>query len=152
MCRKPKCYYRLLSVVHPLPSCPCGKFGGAMSLVGRRVESGNTFLGSRVANLLPHAHCAAPLGVWRGMTPQTPSGKARTLPAAVEILGSPYYKGVPLPRIPITHKLDTSSRIALYISVGPQGTHSHVTQLYIGPRRQHVQQIRLNGTTCCHDP
>ena len=30
----------------------------------------------------------------------------------VELLGSPYYKGVPLPRIPSTRKLGTSSCIA----------------------------------------
>ena len=30
----------------------------------------------------------------------------------VELLGSPYYKGVPLPRIPSVHKLGTKSRIA----------------------------------------
>ena len=42
----------------------------------------------------------------------------------VELLGSPYYKGVPLPRIPSIRKLGTNSRIAQrseYTSVEPDG-------------------------------
>ena len=45
----------------------------------------------------------------------------------VELLGSPYYKGVPLPRIPSIRKLGTSSRLAQrsqHATVQPRGQYS----------------------------
>ena len=58
----------------------------------------------------------------------------------VELLGSPYYKGVPLPRIPSVHKLGTKSRIAQrteHATVGRRGTYSHAGQSTVKPRRQY---------------
>ena len=58
----------------------------------------------------------------------------------VELLGSPYYKGVPLPRIPSIHKLGTKSRIAQrteHATVGRRGTYSHAGQSTTKPRRQY---------------
>ena len=58
----------------------------------------------------------------------------------VELLGSPYYKGVPLPRIPSVHKLGTKSRIAQrseHATVDPQGTYSHAGQSTFESRRQY---------------
>jgi len=58
----------------------------------------------------------------------------------VELLGSPYYKGVPLPRIPSIHKLGTKSRIAQrteHATVGQRGTYSHAGQSTTKPRRQY---------------
>ena len=62
----------------------------------------------------------------------------------VELLGSPYYKGVPLPRIPSVHKLGMKSRIAQrseHAAVGPQGTHSHVGQPTTEPQRQFSKSV-----------
>jgi len=58
----------------------------------------------------------------------------------VELLGSPYYKGVPLPRIPSVHKLGTKSRIAQrseHATVDPRGTYSHAGQSTSESRRQY---------------
>ena len=57
----------------------------------------------------------------------------------VELLGSPYYKGVPLPRIPRVYELGIKSRIAQrseHASVGPPGTYSHAGQSTTEHRRQ----------------
>jgi len=62
----------------------------------------------------------------------------------VELLGSPYYKGVPLPRIPSVHKLGMKSRIAQrseHASVGPRGTYSHAGQSTTEPRRQYSRSV-----------
>ena len=64
----------------------------------------------------------------------------------VELLGSPYYKGVPLPRIPSVHKLGTKSRIAQrseHATVDPRGTYSHAGRSTSEPRRQYS---RSSGT------
>ena len=60
----------------------------------------------------------------------------------VELLGSPYYKGVPLPipRIPSVRKLGMKSRIAQrteHTSVGSRGMHSHADQSTTEPQRQY---------------
>ena len=65
---------------------------------------------------------------------------------AVELLGSPYYKGVALPRIPSVHKLGTKSRIAQrseHATVDPRGTYSHAGRSTSEPRRQYS---RSSGT------
>ena len=52
------------------------------------------------------------------------SDKPSSRRGCVELLGSPYYKGVPLPQIPSIRKLGTNSRIAQrseYASVEPDG-------------------------------
>ena len=64
----------------------------------------------------------------------------------VELLGSPYYKGVPVPRIRSVHKLGTKSRIAQrseHATVDPQGTYSHAGRSTSEPRRQYS---RSRGT------
>ena len=64
----------------------------------------------------------------------------------VELLGSPYYKGVPIPRIPSVHKLGTKSRIAQrteHTTVGPIGTYSHAGQSTTKPRRQYSKPDRI---------
>ena len=58
---------------------------------------------------------------------------------SVELLGSPYYKGVPIPRIPSVRKLGMKSRIAQWsehASVRSQGTYSHAGQSTTEPRKQ----------------
>ena len=76
--------------------------------------------------------------------PSTPLASSQILHRAslccVELLGSPYYKGVPFPRIPSIHKLSTKSRIAQRTenaTVGRRGTYSHADQSTIKPRRQY---------------
>ena len=62
----------------------------------------------------------------------------------VELLGSPYYKGVPLPRIPSVHKLGMKSRVAqlsAHAAVGPRGTYSHAGQSTTKPRRQYSRSV-----------
>ena len=62
----------------------------------------------------------------------------------VELLGSPYYKVVPLPRIPSVRKPGIKSRIAQrskHASVGPRGTYSHAGQSTTEPRRQYSRSV-----------
>ena len=62
----------------------------------------------------------------------------------VELLGSLYYNGVPLPRIPSTLKQGTSSCIAqrsVYSSVGPHGAYSLASQSSTGPQRQYRRSV-----------
>ena len=67
---------------------------------------------------------------------------SKVLPAYVELLGSPYYKGVTLPRIPSVHELGTKSRITQrteHTTVGPRGTYSHEGQSTTESRRQYCK-------------
>ena len=60
----------------------------------------------------------------------------------VELLGSPYHKGVPLPRIPSVAYVGTKSRIAQrteHATVGRRGTYSHAGQSTLKPRRQYSE-------------
>ena len=62
----------------------------------------------------------------------------------VELLGSLYYKGVPLPRIPSVHKLGMKSRITQrseHASVGPRGTYSNAGQSTAEPWRQYSRSV-----------
>ena len=59
-------------------------------------------------------------------------------------LGSPYYKGIPLPRISSVRKLVMRSRIAQrseHASVWPRGTYSHAGQSTTEPRRQYSRSV-----------
>ena len=79
-------------------------------------------------------------------TPKVPESLILISPQGVELLGSPYYKGVPLPRIPSVHKLGTKSRIAQrseHATVDPRGTYSHAGRSTSEPRRQYS---RSRGT------
>ena len=64
--------------------------------------------------------------------------------ASVELLGSPCYKGVPLPRISSVRKLGMKSCIAQrseHASVGPQGMYSHAGQPITEPLRQYSRSV-----------
>ena len=73
----------------------------------------------------------------------------------VEILGSPYYKGVPLPRIPSNRKLGKSSRIAqrsvytTFWSCGQYsisiGTAQFATKIQPSRRRAVLRCVRRNS-------
>ena len=70
--------------------------------------------------------------------------KSSSRRGCVELLGGPYYKGVPLPRIPSIHKLGMKSRIAQrseHASVRPRGTYSHTGQSANEPRRQYSRSV-----------
>ena len=65
---------------------------------------------------------------------------------AVELLRSPYYKGVPLLRIPSVCKLGMKSRIAkqtVHLSVEPQGMYSYAGPTDARPQRQYEYALGL---------
>ena len=95
--------------------------------------------GPPCAPSLTPSHCPA----------HVPSGTRLVLHAAasragVELLRSPNYKGVPLPRTPSVRKPGMKSRIAQrseHASVGPRGTYSHAGQSTTEPRRQYSRSV-----------
>ena len=102
-----------------------------------------------------HTH-VRPYYLHMGNSPRTllRAHKPSSRRGCVELLGSPYYKGVPLPRIPSIRKLGTSSRIAQrsqYASVQPRGQCSSsvgTAQLAATIRRTRSRAV----TSCARSP